>query len=56
MATGAIAWSVKHFLSQTHIYWIFFIQFYCADHIPSAVGDALNNSPTYEHCYIEVGE
>ncbi len=32
------------FLSQTDIHWIFFIEFYSADHIPSTAGDALRRT------------
>jgi hypothetical protein len=33
--------SQNHFVSQTCIGWIFFSEFYCADHLPSTAGDAL---------------
>jgi len=34
----------KPFSSQTDINWIFFIEFYSADHIPSTAGDALRRT------------
>jgi hypothetical protein len=39
--TKQFCWAKAMFLRQTDIVWLFFIQFYCADHILSTTGDTL---------------